>query len=121
MKAILYVGAMLMAGASIYGFVDYKNSSRDKKFRTLYENKETVKPVESVKRGESTRTNTGVVAQPGIKESESVTNENNKPVVIKKKRKISAEKFSRAPLDEKYVEEKKVQSKREGKIKEKEL
>jgi hypothetical protein len=36
MKSILYVGATLMIGASIYGFVDYKKTSQSKEFKTLY-------------------------------------------------------------------------------------
>lgn len=45
MKSILYVGATLMIGASIYGFVDYKKSSNNKEFTNMYESKETVDPV----------------------------------------------------------------------------
>lgn len=44
MKSILYVGATLMIGASIYGFVDYNKTSHDKKFTEMYDDKET-KPV----------------------------------------------------------------------------
>jgi hypothetical protein len=36
---MLYVGATLMIGASIYGFVDYKNTSRKKEFTSMYEEK----------------------------------------------------------------------------------
>lgn len=36
MKSILYVGATLMIGASIYGFVDYKNTSHKKEFTDMY-------------------------------------------------------------------------------------
>jgi hypothetical protein len=36
MKSILYVGATLMIGASIYGFVDYNKTSRSKEFRDMY-------------------------------------------------------------------------------------
>ncbi len=42
MKSILYVGATLMIGASIYGFVDYKQTSHKKEFKSLY-TVETVK------------------------------------------------------------------------------
>ena len=41
MKTILYVGATLMIGASIYGFVDYKKTSRSKEFTKMYDSKET--------------------------------------------------------------------------------
>ena len=40
MKSILYVGATLMIGASIYGFVDYKKTSQRNEFTRLYEAKE---------------------------------------------------------------------------------
>lgn len=36
MKSVLYVGATLMIGASIYGFVDYKQTSRQKEFTNMY-------------------------------------------------------------------------------------
>ena len=36
MKAFLYAGAVLMTGASIYGFIDYKKSTHNKDFTNLY-------------------------------------------------------------------------------------
>lgn len=36
MKSILYVGATLMIGASIYGFVDYKQTQGKKEFKEMY-------------------------------------------------------------------------------------
>ena len=45
MKSILYVGATLMIGASIYGFVDYKKTSRNKEFTNMYEEVKTKEPV----------------------------------------------------------------------------
>ena len=45
MKSILYVGATLMIGASIYGFVDYKNSSHKNEFTKMYESQEEKIPV----------------------------------------------------------------------------
>jgi len=42
MKSILYVGATLMVGASIYGFVDYKNTSHKKEFNNMYEDTKAV-------------------------------------------------------------------------------
>ena|SRR5688572_15916952 len=40
MKSILYVGATLMLGASIYGVVDYRNNSQKQEFTGMYEAKE---------------------------------------------------------------------------------
>ena len=42
---MLYVGATLMIGASIYGFVDYKKTSHQKEFTTMYEEDQKVTPV----------------------------------------------------------------------------
>lgn len=36
MKSILYIGATLMVGASIYGFVDYQQTHHKKAFRDMY-------------------------------------------------------------------------------------
>ncbi|MEO5947613.1 MAG: hypothetical protein ABIP79_12420 [Chitinophagaceae bacterium] len=45
MKSILYVGATLMIGASIYGFVDYKQTSQKKEFKSMYSEKKAIEPV----------------------------------------------------------------------------
>jgi hypothetical protein len=36
MKSILYMGAVLMTGACIYGFVDYRKAINNKEFKSLY-------------------------------------------------------------------------------------
>lgn len=54
MKSVLYVGATLMIGASIYGFVDYKNTSRNKEFTGMYEEKKETSPVITVATDEKT-------------------------------------------------------------------
>ncbi len=45
MKSILYVGAALMVGASIYGFVDYKNTSHKEEFAGMYDEEKVSTPV----------------------------------------------------------------------------
>ena len=45
MKSILYAGAALMIGASIYGFVDYKQTHKKKEFKEMYAEKKTEAPV----------------------------------------------------------------------------
>jgi len=47
MKSILFIGATLMVGACIYGFVDYKSTNQKKEFKSLYRNEavETKSPV----------------------------------------------------------------------------
>lgn len=44
MKSILYVGATLMVAASIYGFVDYKQTSQQKEFKGMYTEQKAVIP-----------------------------------------------------------------------------
>ncbi|MBC7875428.1 MAG: hypothetical protein H7Y01_15615 [Ferruginibacter sp.] len=48
MKSILYVGATLMIGASIYGFVDYKKTSQNKEFSSMYKEEQETAPVVSM-------------------------------------------------------------------------
>ena len=48
MKSILYVGATLMIGASIYGFVDYKQTSSKKEFKDMYTEEKVTEPVVAV-------------------------------------------------------------------------
>ena len=45
MKSILYVGATLMIGASIYGFVDYEKTKNKKEFTDMYKEAEVTEPV----------------------------------------------------------------------------
>ena len=45
MKAILYMSAVLMSGAILYGFVDYKKTSRSKDFNRMYEHEAVTEPV----------------------------------------------------------------------------
>ena len=46
MKSILYVGATLMIGASIYGFIDYKQTSQKKEFTSMYAEEKATEPEE---------------------------------------------------------------------------
>jgi hypothetical protein len=136
MKSILYVGATLMIGASIYGFVDYQKTSRKKEFKNLY--KET--PVSDPAIVTDTKTTTPAVnekitttkkvinndkkntAVKPIAEDEKMKVAENKEIgtiavtvtpskediatktVVHKKRRFSANLFSRAPLDERYID-----------------
>jgi hypothetical protein len=45
MKSIMYVGATLMIGASIYGFVDYEKTKNQKGFTDMYKETEVTEPV----------------------------------------------------------------------------
>lgn len=145
MKSILYVGATLMIGASIYGFVDYKKTSHKKEFTGMYSEQQVKTPVTEpekkiemtipektvvnnkhvTKKNTTRKTEEAVEITPAIKpisddsklgktEIVSIDNssvdtkiaENKEPVkTIKKKKRLNAELFSRAPIRE-YTPEK---------------
>ncbi len=95
MKSILYVGATLMIGASVYGFVDYNKTSHNKEFKNLYTDtkkkeqatvavtneihpaieKATMEKTSPVVHHKETtaRDKTDVVLKPGIPEKKMVT------------------------------------------------
>jgi hypothetical protein len=115
MKSILYVGATLMIGASIYGFVDY-NKSRDKKeFKNMYAEKEVTEPVVEKK---LSAVNTAKIEIPvddkkvaDAKTTVSNTTATKKSVAKvkkQKKRTFNTRLFSRGALDEKYIKEEKI-------------
>lgn len=105
MKAILYTGAALMIGASIYGFVDYKQTSRKKEFKTMYAEPAaaaTEEPKTVTGPAITTGTKTEPVTVTEIKEiKKSTVAVKKKPV--KKKRSFSTKLFSRGALDERYI------------------
>ena len=74
MKSMLYVGATLMIGASIYGFVDYKSTSRKKEFKHMYTDEKTTIPEPVV---------TTVEKEPVV---EKAISKNNKKEIVSKKR-----------------------------------
>lgn len=106
MKPLLLIGAALMVGAGIYGFVDYKKANLKKEFQTLYREREdptmdvqmptppaidsvpTDVPVYGVKNGK-------VVVEKPAPTSE-------KPPKKKNKR-LYAKEFSRAALEKEEV------------------
>lgn len=112
MKSVLYVGATLMIGASIYGFVDYKQTGSKKEFKTMYAEEESsvannmvteekkveaVKPVKEITLADIKAAKKAEVKKNSVKKGGS-----NK--VTKKKRKFSTKYFSRGALDERYIE-----------------
>lgn len=111
MKSVLYVAAVLMIGASIYGFVDYSKTKGSKEFDTMYKEKEKTDLVIVEER----KPPSDVVAVskkelPGSikKNPEKVVKEHTvkRPVSkLKKKRKINYKSFSRAPLREEEIVE----------------
>src|SRR5258705_3365996 len=77
MKAILYAGAVLMTGASIYGFIDYKKTSRDKAFTTMYKTEEGGTAVE--------KTSPVIETKSKEEKKEIVSLKKYKPVIVNKK------------------------------------
>lgn len=109
MKSILYVGATLMIGASIYGFVDYKKSQDKAAFKNMYtEVKKAVEePAADVKEPaiNSTTDNQTKTATGNAAVKKAVANSNKKATKkIKKKRKVNVRLFSRGGLDDEYIE-----------------
>jgi hypothetical protein len=119
MKSILYAGAALMIGASIYGFVDYKQSSRKKEFKKMYLD-ENVKTTDVITKTETKGDEKNVVEVNSYPENEKVittdpseitnktgtpSNENKVYKKAKKKKKINTRFFSRAPLREEQEDE----------------
>ena len=124
MKAFLYAGATLMIGASIYGFVSYKQTQNRKEFKTMYveEKQPVVVPDEPAPAPEAKTVvaKTTTVEKKEVRTTPVKTTTNNKAVKkIKKKKRFDARIFSRAPLKEDYeelipapkVEEKKIENK----------
>jgi hypothetical protein len=142
MKAFLITGIVLMTGASIYGFIDYKNSSRNKELTRLYRTeepsavavakqptveikKDAVKETPEMKGGDKVvKKKTSEPVESSVKKTEgrtagkmtinpveSVKTETvgntvviAKPSSIKKKKKLNYKLFSRAALDERYID-----------------
>ena len=101
MKSVLYVAATLMIGAGIYGFVDYSKTSRQKEFKTMYDENDLKKTVvrEEKKEDKVILSETAGKKEQPVKATEE---QEKKPVrKIRKKRSVDLESFSRAPLREK--------------------
>jgi hypothetical protein len=106
MKSILYVGATLMIGACIYGFVDYKKTSSRKEFINMYKAKEQpVLPVTIVKTNEVTTKKETVAAEKPVTDTTTAVVKKisvaGKKYIPVKRKKLSYKLFSRAALDEK--------------------
>lgn len=106
MKSILIVGAFLMSGAAVYGFVDYSKVKNDKKFRSLYsDGGEETKPDFNI-------ASVGILQLvKGTQEKKAVVKEmkeelppvKTKAQVKKKKRAVKFKGFSRAELNDQFV------------------
>jgi hypothetical protein len=91
MKAILYVSALLMVGASVYGFVDYRKSSTE----NLYDESKKEK-------GKSPETKVVPVVTPAVEVKKETPKKATvaKRAVVKKKKKISTKMYSRGRIVE---------------------
>src|SRR4026207_813475 len=84
MKKFLFIGAILMVGASIYGFVDYSKTKQNKRFNNLYketEAKDKAAVLPAMTEEDKSVSETDV---PDVKK-EAVKNSNvSKPAIVKK-------------------------------------
>jgi len=115
MKSILYIGATLMIGASIYGFVDYNKTRNKKEFKNLYAEKEVTQPVVVEKlstfntKNIETPVDNKKAADGNVTISNVLTEKKSVAKVYKqKKRKSNTRLFSRGALDERYIKEEKI-------------
>jgi hypothetical protein len=85
MKAILFTGALLMVGASIYGFIDYRDSAGKKSFKSLYsaEKPNSASAVETKKEAEVSSGNFTPVKTARTKEVR-VEGKESEPLTYKK-------------------------------------
>ncbi|MBL7730328.1 MAG: hypothetical protein JNM88_04055 [Chitinophagaceae bacterium] len=107
MKSILYVGATLMIGASIYGFVDYKQTKDKKEFKRMY----TESPAEEPTLVDAKESVVPPADKKEIKETKKMvasnTSDGKKKTTVKtarKKKKINSDMFSRGSMEERYIE-----------------
>jgi hypothetical protein len=124
MKSILYVGATLMVGASIYGFIDYKNTMNKQEFTRMYEGKppagsiqpakaysvpETKEPLVEEKKNFKSRKATAKKKEEEMVDVKFATEEFVAPVEIKENVPVEAETF--AEVKESKVETKEAPAK----------
>ncbi len=106
MKSILYVGATLMIGASIYGFVDYKRTSHRKEFSKMYTDKEVKTPLADAEKKEPVKEVSMITKDEADTKKAILTKTETQGLKFKKgkKKKLDYKLFSRAPLEEKYID-----------------
>jgi uncharacterized protein HemX len=117
MKSILYVGAVLMTGACIYGFVDYRKVNNNAEFKSLYrseaattkaspsdEQVSDVKDIEKVNEktisslpAPATKLTAGAKLEPAKELKEGSTGSKRKST---KRKKVYYKLYSRAALEE---------------------
>jgi hypothetical protein len=118
MKAILYIGVILMIAATIYGFVDHKKAGSKNEFQEMYNSKESSRDNKS----ETALPAKSNVALPEGKKSDELeevkvlpedkAKETAEKPAKSKRKKIDPELFSRAPLKEQEPAKVKTSSKK---------
>jgi hypothetical protein len=112
MKSILYVGATLMIGASIYGFANYKKNNHKKEFTRMYEmeKKESAVtiPGEETTSKELSKKETAAKVEVTIANEKKEIDASKEELITARKnfkvpKKINYKLFSRAPLERKYL------------------
>lgn len=107
MKSVFYIGAALMIGAGIYGFVDYKKANQTKEFNSLYDEKEIkdLKPrnADGVEWKVPMKMASTAVLPPK-EETKPAAKTATKKQKAKKKKRFTTKSFSRAAMVE-YVPE----------------
>jgi hypothetical protein len=99
MKAILYAGVVLMTGASIYGFVNYRQTSHQKAFKNMYKEESPAEKTTEIL--PVSKTTNGVSKITGEEKMEAVNNTTEIPVRSSRSRrsnKFSTKLFSRSAL-----------------------
>jgi hypothetical protein len=123
MKSVLYVGATLMIGASIYGFVDYNKTSHNKEFKNMYSEKKVIDPnvisdnkitEPVIEKGDKKNIGEITVTKNTIVKNSS-SGQKNVNTRIKKKRTFNSKMFSRGGLEERFIELKEDAKKPENK------
>jgi hypothetical protein len=115
MKSMLWVGATLMIGASVYGLADYRQTRNKPAFQNMYASEKSDNPQKQVGRSEipsdqkeKTQEEPMVNKTTAPDKNNSIEPEKKKEPTraVKKKRKVRREFFSRAPLrdEEEYTE-----------------
>lgn len=112
MKPVLYIGAALMIGAGIYGFVDYNKKSHSKKFQNLYTkeakqeeaNQEEVPPPAPTGIPEIMAADIPALVKDTIADTQPATVPPKK-ATKKKHKKLGVRLYSRAALDEEMITE----------------
>ena len=108
MKKFLLVGAVLMVGASIYGFVDYSKTTQSNEFSKMYDEPVVKNAEDIITKDEPVISKEEIV----LEKKEAVKNSNvSKPAFVKKPvkrkiqkpRKVNYKSFSRGSLREEAV------------------